>query len=264
MVCLRKLGLFLLLFACAMSVEARTIRVCINDRSAPPYTYPDREGLGQELLRKAIEQQGDVMAVTPLPWRRCLEAVRNGEMEVPLMGSPSAFVRELAHFPVKNGEPDTSRAISSANLVVFVRKDAGVSWDGKAFGGLQSPVLYGSGIAVVREKLESLGVVGEEGVNLHEQIGKMLYSHKVQAGVVRETVAKTLLHDHPEYRPVMAILPVPFLIDHSYAPFRKAFADESRGYVEAVWDAIGMMRARSEWGIRERQFIEDIIEGRRR
>ncbi len=263
MACLRKLGLFLLLFVCAMSVGARTIRVCINERSAPPYTYPDREGLGQELLRRAIEQQGDAMTVTPLPWRRCLEMVRNGEMEVPLMGSPSAFVRELAHFPLNKGVPDNRRAISSANLVVFVRKDAGVSWDGKVFGGLQSSVIYGSGIAVIREKLESLGVVGEEGVNLHEQIGKLLYSRKVQAGVVRETVAKSLLHENPEYRVALTILPAPFLVDHSFAPFRKAFAEENPDYVEAVWNAIGAVRARPEWGAREQQIIEAIIDGRR-
>ena len=245
-------------------VAARTIRVCINDRSAPPYTYPDREGLGQELLRKAIEQQGDTMVVTPLPWRRCLESVRAGENEVPLMGSPSEFVRGLADFPMKGGEPDESRAISSANLVVFVRKDGGVTWDGQAFGGLSTPVAYGSGIAVVREKLERLGVTGEEGLNLHEQIGKLLFYRKVQAGVVRETVAKTLLHDNPDFRPVLQILPVPFLVDNSYAPFNKAFAQANPAYVEAVWNAIGAQRARPEWARRERAAVEAIIEGRER
>ena len=248
----------------AAPASARLVRVCVNERSVPPYTYLEREGLGEELLRKAIEQQGGRMVVKPLPWRRCLESVRKGEIDVPLMGSPASFLRQFVVFPMQGGDFDVSRAISTSNHVVLVRQDSGVRWDGQSFSGLTTPVIYGNGLALVREKLETLGVTGEEGVNLHAQIGKLLFYRKVQAGVVRETVAKTLLHDNPDYRTVLQILPEPFLIDHSYAPFNKDFARVHPQFVEGVWNAIGAQRARPEWARRERAAVEAIIEGRER
>ncbi|TWC30557.1 hypothetical protein FBY03_12347 [Pseudomonas sp. SJZ079] len=55
-----------------------TLSVCISDEAFPPFTFPDREGSSQQLIRQAAERQGWRVNFVPQPWRRCLAGVDGG------------------------------------------------------------------------------------------------------------------------------------------------------------------------------------------
>lgn len=245
-----------------LRADGRIIRVGISDRSTAPWTYPDKEGLGQELIRLAVEAQGDKIEVMALPWRRCLDMAKACTLDIPLMASPSKANSEFLEFPMKSGQPDPDKGISAANFSVLCRKDEDVAWDGKTFKGLTSPILYASGQAIVKEKLDALGVSGHDNPNTYPQLAEMVLNKRAQAAVMRETIARTLLNSDPRLQDSLHLLPVPFLIDHSYAPASKTFAKENADYLEKVWARIKKIRGTRAWKQREAKIIDDIIHGR--
>ena len=255
--------LFLLLLGPGLFLRGGglVLHVGISDRSVAPWTYPDREGLGQELLRLAVEAQGDRIEVTPLPWRRCLEMARAGAIDVPLMASPSTANLEFLVFPMKGGQPDVDKCISAANFSVLCRKDAGVEWDGRAFHGLASPVLYASGQAIVKDRIEALGVPGNDSPNTYPQIGDMILSRRYQVAVMRETIALTLVGSEARFKEALALLPAPFLVDYSYAPASRAFAKEHTDYLERIWTRIKEIRGTRAWRQKEAKALEEIVQG---
>lgn len=67
----------------------QTLRVCDDVNEWPPYAYFERvngrpservTGFTVELLRRMADRHGLRVQVDMLPWKRCLEAVRTGEM----------------------------------------------------------------------------------------------------------------------------------------------------------------------------------------
>lgn len=257
------LGFLVSLGLClALQAEGRVIRVGVSDRSTAPWTYPDKEGLGQELLRRAVEAQGDTLEVSVLPWRRCLDMAKAGTLDIPLMASPSKANSEFLAFPMKNGQPDPEKGISASFFSVICRKDEDIAWDGKTLSGLSSPILYASGQAIVKDRLEALQLPGYDSPNTYPQLGEMILNKRAQAAVMRETIARTLLNADPRFKAALQVLPVPFLVDHSYAPASKAFAKDNADYLEKVWAKIKEIRSARDWKQREARLLDDVINGR--
>jgi len=75
--------------AAAPWAPGQTLRVCDDVNEWPPYTYFERvngrpservTGFTVELLRRIADRHGVRVQVDMLPWKRCLEAVRTGEV----------------------------------------------------------------------------------------------------------------------------------------------------------------------------------------
>jgi len=87
---MRTLHLLLLLAAGAACANTPTqLSVCDEANEWPPYTYYRRidgqrsqqlTGFTVELLRRVAERRGLQLRIEMLPWKRCLEAVRHGEI----------------------------------------------------------------------------------------------------------------------------------------------------------------------------------------
>lgn len=69
-------------FAANAQSEGGTVRFCFNDW--PPYTESDADGnygISVDILREAAARADLVATFEELPWNRCLEMVRQGELD---------------------------------------------------------------------------------------------------------------------------------------------------------------------------------------
>lgn len=74
--------LLLLCTACsALGVPAFGMTLCVSDRPAAPLMFPDHDGQAQYLARAGARAVGIEPSFVVLPWRRCIEAVRTGQVD---------------------------------------------------------------------------------------------------------------------------------------------------------------------------------------
>lgn len=105
-----RLGLLCLLVCLVAPVRASPLAVCVSDVAFPPFTFPDREGEGQRLVRLASERQGWQVEFISRPWRRCLAGVEQGAFSAVVGAAATAQYRSFMAFPQYAGQPDAQRA----------------------------------------------------------------------------------------------------------------------------------------------------------
>lgn len=237
---------FLALCACACltggtSASARTIKVCVSDRPGPPNTFPDHEGLGQVLLRAAIERQGDNQETTVAPWTRCLAMVRLGLLDAVI--NPTAVKVNLDNmaFPMKDGAPDPARAFGSATWQVVRRRGDDTDWDGVNFKGLTTAVIYNNGHLAVRDRLQAVSLAADDSAKTSTQILTMLVLKRAQIGILRTSDIDAYLIG--DFKEKLERLPTPFLSLPVYVTFSHQFYQKNAAYVERIWSDIATHRA---------------------
>ncbi|NRF69262.1 hypothetical protein HLB44_19885 [Aquincola sp. S2] len=234
------------LLCLAMACPARTIKVCIPANPFPPLTFPDREGQGQWLVRKAVERQGDAVEFEAVPWVRCTDGVAAGTYDVAMPPSAHAAFLPTMAFPMAAGQVDQGRAVGSVTLVALRRVGSRAYWDGTSFSGLTTPVMFNKGVVTVREKLARLGVPGDEGASANESLlNKLLLGRGEILVLNAQQAAEEVASD--EFRGKLEILPTPFLSFTLHAAFNRKFQAAQPAYVEAIWTEIGRLRASPEW-----------------
>lgn len=233
------------LSVCAAAAQGHAVSICIPSNPFPPLTFPDHEGQAQWLARKAIARMGDSASFAVVPWARCVEGMRAGTYDGALPPT-LAFANEFA-FPLgDDGKPDARKSVGEVTMVVLRRVGSAADWDGTAFTGLASPVMFNKGVLSVREKLARLGVRGDEGARSNDMLIHKLVAGRADLLVMNYQVAVGELA-LPEFRGKLTILPAPFLSMVSYLAFGQRYLAAHPGYAEAVWNEIARLRATPEW-----------------
>lgn len=232
----------LCLLACLVApVQAATLVVCVSDEAFPPFTFPNREGDSQRLIRSAVERQGWQLEFIALPWRRCLAGVEQGLFGAIAGAAATPEYLDFMVFPQCSGQPDPRRALGITRLVVYRPAGDVAAWDGQGFSGLTRPVLYLSGRTTLKVLLEGLGVPAVDTARTSTQLAHMLLRGRGSLAIDHDYQVELLLAE-PEFRGRLEVLPVPL----GEAPIflavgRQLYQRHSR-QIEAIWDEIGVLR----------------------
>lgn len=238
--------LLLLCTACsALSMPAFGMTLCVSDRPAAPLMFPDHDGQAQYLARAGARAAGVEPSFVVLPWRRCIEAVRAGQVDGVLGAQAFNAYKEFMRFPLKNGLPDRSFSVGIDTWVFVTRADQPLRWDGKTLSGLNTPVSYPSGVNVVRLMLDELGIRNSDTAKTALQLMHMLKASRFQAVVIRESDAQGFLAQN-EFISLRIVAPA-FLLSDAYLVFSNQYADSHPAVVTATWEAIRRIRSSREW-----------------
>lgn len=239
----RRVGQCGLLFALALPAMGMTL--CVTDRPAAPLTFPDHDGQSQYLVRAAARAAGSEPLLVVKPWKRCVEALRVGQVDGLLGVQAFSVFKDFMRFPLKNGLPDRAYALGVDTWVFVTREDQAIQWDGKALMGVSTPVSYPSGVNVVRLGLDSLGIRNSDSAKTALQLMQMLIAGRFQAVVIRESDAQGFLA-RQEFKSLRILAPV-FLVSDVYLAFGNDYADAHAGLVTATWEGIRRIRNSREW-----------------
>jgi polar amino acid transport system substrate-binding protein len=231
------------LMACA--VQAAGVTLCVSDRPAAPLTFPDHEGQAQYLARQAMRAAGVEPSFVVLPWRRCIESVRAGQVDGVLGVQAFHTYKDFVRFPLRNGLPDRAFSVGVDTWVMVTPSGSGVRWDGKALHGVTTPVSYPAGVNVVRQSLDDLNIRNVDSAKTALQLMQMLKAQRLQAVVMRESDAKGFLAQD-EFKSLQILAPM-FLVSDAYLVFSNGYAQAYPGLVAQAWEAIRRIRASREW-----------------
>lgn len=227
------------------SAQADRLRICVSDHAYPPLTFPHRDGQAQYLIRRAAGQMGWRVKLVVLPWRRCLKAVTQGDLDGVATVADTAENRSKLAMPLRRGLVHTSRSVGEVVSVVIRRRDSRVEWDGKTFSGLLTPVIHEAGISAFSARLAELGHPGLDSANSPEQLMRMLLMGRAEVALGLEPRVSQLLLQ-PEFAGLER-LPGEFMRSHTYLAFNKALYAEQRVRLDRVWQAIERIRRSPQW-----------------
>lgn len=220
---------------------AQTLQICVDDQHYPPFTYPDREGVVQMLVRAAVADSGWEVAFISVPRRRCYAGLASGlyQAAFPIVSTPG--ITHHLELPQRAGDEDVQRSFGMLRVVTFRARGSQASWDGQQFSGLQRPVLYGSGVNLLHDRLAELGVPGNDSAKSVRQIMEMLVAGRGEIAIGSEHQVMVALQD-PQLAEQIEVLPSIFMQKYAYLGFHKGFYAEHGPMVEALWTRIGELR----------------------
>jgi polar amino acid transport system substrate-binding protein len=243
-------------------VTAKPVAIVFDTNENPPFIYgvgsaidPHKPGFIIELLHAAADHAGIAISLNRAPWARGLDMLQQADADGIFM---SSYTQERLHYgvyPMKDGQPDATRKLTDLSYWLFVRKDSGVTWDGKTISGLHMPVGAVTSYAVV-PMLKSLGIPVEE-----DPIPLRIL-HKLQAGEIDayaefEPHVDELLHAYPKVFPSIVKLEPAIRTTPYYLMFSKSFYAERPDDAEHLWDAIAWVNAQPEFRAMVREKYAD-------
>lgn len=238
--------LFLSLFCLAIGFPsfacyAKTIKICVVDTPIPPFSFPDREGQAQRLIRIAIEQQGWHAEFNVVPVNRCRAGLKFGEFDATSVFPATAANREVAVFPMRGTAVDPAKALGVARAFAYRRIGSAASWDGRAFSGVELPILFPMGVSAIEAKLAAVKIPHSDNAKTMPQIFSMLCLERADIVVGREYEAEEVLRTN-EFRHCVERLAVPFVSIDMHVAFSRQFYQREKALVERIWSAIAQAR----------------------
>lgn len=256
MMAITKLCLLLGGLCLASDGMARKLKACMVDERFAPVSSPSTEMPGQYLLRKALESRGDTVEFFPSPWRRCIDSVRHGEMDIPMGGGANPDFFGFLSFPrAADGSVDRERRLASYDYLVLRVKGSAANWNGEKFEGLQFPVLYASGQMAIKNRLAKIGQEGSDGAKTQMQQLTMLLANRSDIAVMVRDRAEALLREK-EFAGKIEILDKPFLTNDAYVPIRTTLYETDKKYFDSLWADIVKLRSAPDWPKIERKLLD--------
>jgi len=233
--------LLLLLLTLASAASARDFRLCVDSNQWAPYTYPDRDGVLQQRVREAASRQGDSVTFVALPWLRCEAMVENGSIDgvLALPGLPAKL--EQFALPLAQGRIDGTRAAGVGELVLVMRADSGIQWDGQRLTGLQGKVAYALGYDGIAARLDELGIPNSCDYRSDAQNVMALLAGRTQV-IAIYTENAVVLTEMTAHKDKIVILAPPLGHVSFYLAFNKAFHARERERVETLWTGLSELR----------------------
>jgi polar amino acid transport system substrate-binding protein len=245
-------------FGTPAAAEPKPVAIVYDTNENPPFTYgvgtdidPRKPGVIIELVRAAAEHSGVPMTLTRVPWARGLELVEAGDADGIFMSSYTEDRLRYGVYPMKDGQPDVTRKLTDLSYWFYVRKDSGVTWDGKTLANLHTPIGATTGYAVV-PLLEKMGF-SVEADPIHMRNLHKLESGEIDAYAELQAHVDGLIKANPNMFQSIVKLEPAIRTTPYYLMFSKTFYAARRTDAEHFWDAIG-------WVNREAAFQEMVRE----
>ena len=205
----------------------------------------DRPGWQIELFQSVEARTGVKFEYAFVPWDQAMRLVRTGAVQAAFNSSYKPERAVFGAYPIKDGEPDPSRATVEYTYALYALKDSGVTWDGQSIAGLERPLVVEKSGAILSQ-LEKLGIRTQE-LTDYEAMLSMVIGRRAQAlAGVDQIVDPMLAMDAERFDDLQKLEP-PLQRRVGYLMFSKRFCQSKPAVCDAVWAAIGDIRQTDEF-----------------
>lgn len=114
-------------------------------------TLAEKPGVTVELIRLVAKDIGIEPVFVRAPWRRCMELLKEGEVDAVINGSYSSARTEFGAFPMQGEKPDDARKSHVWTYTLYRKKGTQVAWDGSKFSNVDGPLGTPLGYSIVAD-----------------------------------------------------------------------------------------------------------------
>ena len=239
--------LFILCIFCLSSVALAEgsipFKFCYEDKPLLPYyagegkLIPDEyPGVSIEILRILDSEIPEIaLSFRREPWKRCLAMLKSGDISG-VIGSYKKSRHEIAVYPMKDGNPDYSRAFETTEYCLYSKKQNSLNWNGSTFNNIQYlPVAVPLGYSILSLfKKHKIDVIE---VNSSDQGMLLLNSNRVSGTATLCKPGDKILAKNPQYREIKRG-EIPLKVKGSYLLISHQFYDQYPALSQDLWDKI--------------------------
>ncbi|NEX61121.1 substrate-binding periplasmic protein [Noviherbaspirillum galbum] len=235
-------GTLVLLAPVRGHADADPMRLCTDERRSASYASPGlaRPGELQANIEAAARDLGMRATLTPLPWRRCLELMRAGEMDGAVGIAFLPFTQEIARFPMQAGQVDKTRALGVARIVLVRRAGSDVAWNGPRLGHAGKPVAVAAGMQAIIDAVRHAGGEVDYGAKTDELNLKKLVQGRADLAAGYEYDLAPLIRE--KYAGEVEMGQKSLRETHYYLAFSHRFHDANAGLAERMWNRLKEIR----------------------
>jgi len=148
-------------------------------------TLADKPGVTVELIRLVAKDIGVEPVFVRAPWRRCMELLKEGEVDAVINGSFSSARMEFGAFPMQGEKPDDARKSHVWTYTLYRKKGNQVSWDGSKFANVDGPLGTPLGYSIVAD-LKKMNLEVDESGDGEANLRKLSAGRIAGAVLLRE------------------------------------------------------------------------------
>jgi polar amino acid transport system substrate-binding protein len=238
--------LFVGLLSSSVVRATEPIALCYDDTDNFPWLVKDGQGLLNAVVNLAAAKSGVGVVQTPLPWKRCLFSIANGDVAGGFAASYSDERAAFAVYPLTaDGRPDAARRIKSDGYSLYRLKGMTAHWNGSQFVDLTGRVGSQLGYASTAELKQHGATV----VEFRDKPGvamRHLLLRDIQMLALMTHDGDAQMND-PKIAALVEKVASPFIEKPYFVIFNKAFYAANKKTVEDFWSGLAAARESAEF-----------------
>lgn len=230
----------------ALPAAPLELQLCQSDEGDYPWTLPDRAGLNNLLIERAVRRTGVRIRFHAMPWARCLFKVSTGDMDGVVGASYRPERQRIGAYPLSQGRPDAERRLMRNRYLLYRRTgDTGVQWDGRRLV-VSGPVGVPTGYSIA-DTLRRHGATIAQQQRLPARLLQDLIVGDLNAVAITAGEGERLLADHDTYQGRIEPLPLALEEKDFYLVFSHRFRQRHPALTDRLWHALMLEQRSSDW-----------------
>lgn len=256
-------AVFMIMPANLVSMEKpESILLAHEDKNAYPWVIPLDDGgyagLDLDFLNILASKIGVKIEFKAYPWARCLEEMRQGNVNGVFASSYRKEREAMGRYPMKNGQPDTGRMIHSSGYSLYILKDSPVGFDGKNFINLNGNLGVQRAFSIIPE-LTQFNVSIDDGTADPEVILMKLFSKRISAAAIQTARGDNVLKNNQRFRNSIIkheTSEKPFDPKPYFVMFSHQFYEKYPEFAETFWNKMNEVLNSKEYDKKVQEFYK--------
>ncbi|WP_269530961.1 transporter substrate-binding domain-containing protein [Chitinimonas sp. BJYL2] len=241
--------LFLLAAMLGVGVSAADkpamLKLCVDSTEVYPWVVDGRDGLNIVQLKMVSQKLGTKFEFHRIPWARCLDEMRQGNMDGAFAASFKPDRLALGVYPGGGDKPDESKHMMMDGYTLFRAKGSTVSFDGKTISNLNGAVGAQQGYSVV-DQLKGMGVRVDDGTRSADDTLRKLAAGRLGAAALQTLEGENSIR-LPEFAGKVEKVSPPLVEKPYYLMLSKQLVAQNGAFAKEVWQTVATVRESPEY-----------------
>lgn len=226
--------------SCLAADKPPVMKFCHEDVDVYPWVLKDRPGLNVIHMRAVEQKLGIKFEITPLPWRRCQEELREGKVDGIFAASYKTERLEIGHYPMTADKTDATRAMMYDGYSLYRLKGSTAQWDGSKLS-VAGSVGAQPGYSII-DQLKQLGVRVDDGTKTADDNLKKLLGGRVEAVALQTLEGDNSLANNPEFASKVEKVKPPLVDKPFFLMLSKQFVAKYGDFSKDIWKTLAEVR----------------------
>jgi polar amino acid transport system substrate-binding protein len=229
-----------------------SVKLCYDNVDVYPWVVGGNKGLNITHLRMVEQKVGIKFELVSVPWKRCLNDMKQGTVDGAFAASFKPDRLELGVYPGGGDKPDTSKMMMMDGYTLYKAKGSPVTFDGKTISNLKEAVGAQAGYSIV-DQLKAMGVRVDDGTRSADDTLRKLVAGRLSAAALLTLEGDESIKQAEFADKVEKVSP-PLVEKPYYLIFSKQFYARYKDFANNVWDQIAAVRESPEFKKAVREF----------